>query len=139
MLGDTIAHGFRESGGVLFRPFRIAECVKALLPVCRIQIVAHPEFEIVFVSNDKSAGAMENYMRDDQMPWPALSFDKVSGNVALNKYAGSGIPCLVVVDENGKVVFDTYAGKNYRGPEAVLTDLDQLFAGKTGGQVAQVR
>ena len=101
--------------------------------------VAHPEFEIVFVSNDKSAGAMENYMRDDQMPWPALSFDKVSGNVALNKYSGSGIPCLVVVDENGKVVFDTYAGKNYRGPEAVLTDLDQLFAGKTGGQVAQVR
>jgi nucleoredoxin len=100
---------------------------------------AHPEFEIVFVSNDKSANAMESYMRDDQMPWPALSFDKVSGNAGLMKYFGESIPCLVVVDENGKVVFDTYVGKNYRGPEAVLADLDQLFAGKGPTQVAQAR
>ena len=100
---------------------------------------AHPEFEIVFVSNDKSAPAMEGYMRDDQMPWPALSFDKVAANSVLKKYAGSGIPCLVIVDENGKVISDTYAGTNYRGPEAVLADLDQLFAGKSPAQVAQVR
>jgi nucleoredoxin len=73
------------------------------------------------------------------MPWPALSFDKIAGNEALKKYAGSGIPCLVVVDDTGKVIFDTYAGQNYRGPEAVLSDLDQLFAGKTPSQVAQVR
>ena len=102
-------------------------------------VAAHPEFEVVFVSNDKTAGAMENYMRDDQMPWPAVSYDKVAGNGALLKYFGGSIPCLVVVDENGKVIFDTYAGKNYRGPEAVLNDLDQFFAGKTSSQLAQVR
>jgi nucleoredoxin len=100
---------------------------------------AHPEFEILFVSNDKSAAAMEGYMREVQMPWPALSFDKIAGNPALTKYAGSGIPCLVVVDETGKVVFDTYAGKEFRGPEAVLADLDRHFATKGPGQVAQVR
>ncbi|MFN2621220.1 MAG: thioredoxin-like domain-containing protein [Chthoniobacterales bacterium] len=100
---------------------------------------AHPEFELVFVSNDKSASAMEGYMRDEQMPWPAVSFDKVPGNAALMKYFGESIPCLVVVDENGKVIFDTYAGKNYRGPEAVLNDLDQLFAGKGPTQIAQAR
>jgi nucleoredoxin len=98
---------------------------------------AHPEFEILFVSYDKSAVAMEGYMRDQQMPWPALSFDKVSGSAALKKYAGSGIPCLVVVDENGKVIFDTYSGRDLRGPEAVLGDLDQLFASKSPSQVAQ--
>lgn len=98
---------------------------------------AHPEFEILFVSNDKTAGAMQVYMRDEQMPWPALSFDKVSTNEALKKYAGSGIPCLVLVDENGKVISDTYSGKNFRGPEAVLADLDQLFASKNPSQVAQ--
>jgi nucleoredoxin len=100
---------------------------------------AHPEFEIVFVSYDKSGPAMESYMRDDQMPWPALSFDKVAANAALKKYDGSGIPCLVIVDENGKVISDTYAGETRRGPEAVLGDLDQLFAGKTPAQVAQAR
>ena len=100
---------------------------------------AHPEFEILFVSNDKNAAAMEGYMREVKMPWPALSFDKVAGNAAVTKYAGSGIPCLVVVDENGKVVFDTYSGKDFRGPEAVLADLDRHFATKSTGQVAQVR
>lgn len=102
-------------------------------------VATHSDFEILFVSNDKSAGAMQNYMREDQMPWPALNYDKVAGNAALNKYFGGSIPCLVVVDENGKVIFDTYAGKNYRGPEAVLADLDQFFAGKSPAQVAQVR
>jgi nucleoredoxin len=101
---------------------------------------AHPEFEILFISNDKSPAAMESYMRDEQMPWPALSYDKIAGNQGLLKYAGAGIPCLVVVDDTGKVIFDTYAGKNYRGPEAVLADLDQLFAGGKGPtQIAQTR
>jgi len=100
---------------------------------------SHPEFEIVFVSNDKSASEMEGYMRDDQMPWFAISYDKVRGNAALMKYFGEAIPCLVVVDETGKVIFDTYAGKNYRGPEAVLGDLEQLFSGKGPAQLAQAR
>jgi len=100
---------------------------------------AHPEFEVLFVSFDKSAVAMEAHMRDEQMPWPALNFDKVAGNDALIKYAGSGIPSLTVVDENGKVIFSSFAGKEFRGPEAVLKDLDQFFAGKTPGKVAQTR
>jgi nucleoredoxin len=100
---------------------------------------AHPEFEVLFISNDKSPAAMETYMRDEQMPWPALSYDKIAGSEGVRKYAGAGIPCLVVVDENGKVIFDTYDGKNYRGPEAVLADLDQLFAGKGPTQLAQTR
>jgi nucleoredoxin len=104
-------------------------------------VATHPEFEIVFVSNDKTAPQMERYMRDDQMPWPALNFDKVAGNTGLRKYFGDSIPCLVIVDESGKVIADTYAGKNYRGPEAVLNDLDQFFAGKkdSPAQVAEAR
>jgi nucleoredoxin len=78
-------------------------------------------------------------MREEQMPWPAVSFDKIARNAALKKYAGSGIPCLVVVDETGKVIFDTYAGETYRGPKAVLTDLERLFAGKSPTEIAQAR
>lgn len=100
---------------------------------------AHPEFEVLFISYDKTASAMEAYMRNDQMPWPALSYDKIAGNDALMKYFGGSIPCLVVVDESGKVIFDTYDGKNYRGPEAVLADLDQFFASKNPTQIAQAR
>jgi nucleoredoxin len=100
---------------------------------------AHPEFEIVFVSHDKSAAAMQAYMRDMQMPWPAVGFEKVPSKLDLNKYAGDGIPCLVVVESSGKVVSDSFAGKNYRGPSVVLTELDQLFAKNSPPQVALQR
>jgi nucleoredoxin len=92
----------------------------------------HPEFEIVFVSSDKSPAAMEGYMRDMQMPWAAVTFDKIRGKDGLRKYAGSGIPCLVVVDADGKVLSDSYAGTTYRGPAAVLADLDRLFGANHG-------
>lgn len=102
-------------------------------------VAAHPEFEIVFVSNDRSGPAMEAYMRDTQMPWPAVSFDKIAEKEVLNRYAGSGIPCLVVIDAQGKVISDSYDGKTYRGPQKVLADLDQLFAGSAPAAVAQGR
>jgi nucleoredoxin len=89
---------------------------------------AHPEFEIVFMSRDKSAPAMEKYMRELQMPWPAVKFEKLVEKETLRKYAGAGIPCLVVVDAEGKVVSDSYAGDKYVGPSKVLADLDKIFA-----------
>jgi nucleoredoxin len=90
----------------------------------------HPEFEIVFVSDDKSPAAMETYMREANMPWPAIDFQKLAGKDAIKKYAGSGIPCLVLVDGTGKVISDSFAGKQYLGPQKVLSDLDAIFAGK---------
>ena len=97
----------------------------------------HPEFEIVFVSFDKSQFAMETYMREANMPWPAIDFPKLGGKEAIRKYAGAGIPCLVLVDATGKVVSSTYAGAQYRGPAKVLGDLDAIFAGKVLDKVAQ--
>jgi nucleoredoxin len=128
--------------GIYFSAYWCGPCRKFtpnLVSFYNKNAAAHPEFEILFVSNDKTAPAMESYMRDMQMPWPAVSFDKVAGNEALRKYAGSGIPCLVVVDETGKVIFDTFAGKSYRGPDAVVGELEQLFTGKSPGQLAQAR
>lgn len=87
----------------------------------------HPEFEIVFVSSDRSAGAMGAYMRDMKMPWPAIDFSKLPTKSALKKYAGEAIPCLVLLDANGKVLSDTYAGKEFLGPEKVLADLAATF------------
>ena len=99
----------------------------------------HPEFEIVFVSFDKSQFAMETYMREANMPWPAIDFQKLKGKDAIRKYAGDGIPCLVLVDATGKVISSTYAGAQYLGPAKVLSDLDAIFAGKVLDKVAQNR
>ena len=99
----------------------------------------HPEFEIVFVSYDRSPFGMETYMRDTQMPWPAIEFAKLPGKEALKKYAGESIPCLVLLDASGKVISDTYAGKKYVGPEKVLTDLDAIFAKTPTAAIAATR
>jgi nucleoredoxin len=99
----------------------------------------HPEFEIVFVSDDRSPTAMETYMRDAQMPWPAIDFAKLPGKQALKKYAGDGIPCLVLLDAGGKVISDTYAGKNRVGPEKVLTDLTSILANESAAAIAARR
>jgi nucleoredoxin len=98
----------------------------------------HPEFEIIFMSADKTADAMAAYMRDTGMPWPAVDYAKLSNMTALNKYLGSGIPDLVIIDGAGKVLADSYVNGNYVGPAQVLADLDNLFA-KNSGQALVTR
>ena len=88
----------------------------------------HPELEIVFISADRSPAAMANYMRQDGMTWPALSFERKEQETELTRYAGSGIPDLVLLDSGGQVLSDSYQGKNYVGPQKVLADLNRLLA-----------
>ena len=75
-------------------------------------------------------------MREKNMPWPAIDFQKMAGKETIRKYAGRGIPCLVLIDSTGKVVSNSYNGTDYAGPKKVLADLDGIFA---HGSVAQAR
>lgn len=100
---------------------------------------AHPDFEVIFVSLDRSAPAMEAYMRDMQMPWPAVRFDKVQEKKDLLAYVGPGIPCLVLVDAGGNVLSDSYNGTTYVGPNKVLADLDRYFGAAPPEAVAQAK
>ena len=99
----------------------------------------HPEFEIIFVSSDKSADDMANYMREASMPWAAIEFTKLTNVPSLKKYAGDGIPDLVIVDATGKVLADSYVRGKYVGPERVLDDLNNIFAQPASTQVAANR
>lgn len=97
----------------------------------------HPEFEIIFFSLDRSAAEMEAYMREMNMPWPAIDYQKLAAKEVLKKNAGRGIPSLVLVDQSGKVLSNGYAGSQYLGPAKVLADLDAIFAGDIPAKVAQ--
>jgi nucleoredoxin len=91
------------------------------------------DFEVVFMSEDKDAGEMQKYMNEMSMPWPAVRWDAVKWTQA-RKLAGPGIPSLVVVDNQGKVVSNSYDRKNYLGPHKVLDDLRKLLS--EGGTVS---
>ncbi|MEP7015636.1 MAG: thioredoxin-like domain-containing protein [Verrucomicrobiota bacterium] len=93
-------------------------------------VAQHPEFEIVFFSEDKSVGDMEHYMRESNMPWPAIDYAKRQEKAELLKSAGDGIPSLVLVDAGGKMISSSFQGEKYLGPQKVLADLDAIFSGK---------
>ena len=91
------------------------------------QKTALDKFEVIFVSQDKSKEEMLEYMKQDGMPWPALKFANASSS-PLEKYSGRGIPCLVVIDQQGKVLSHSYKGEEYLGPSKVIKDLEGLLA-----------
>ncbi len=81
----------------------------------------YPEFELIFVSSDQSEADMHGYLRDDAMPWPALRFaDRRQKEAA--RHAGRGIPCLVLVDSDGKELAHSYRRGRYVGPAQVVED-----------------
>jgi len=89
----------------------------------------HDNIEVIFVSSDRSEKKMQEYMVESGMRWLALDFDK-KGNKSSEKltgYVGNGIPHLVVVDKNGKVLSDSVVDGAYVGPYKVLEDLVEML------------
>lgn len=67
-------------------------------------------FEVVFVSSDRSENGMYDYMKNAKMPWLALPFaSKHKGKLA-QKFGVRGIPRLVVIDADGKVLSNDARG-----------------------------
>lgn len=84
----------------------------------------HPNFELVFVSADRDQAAMEGYIKEAGMPWPAVAFDKARSE-AFMKHASRGIPYLVLVDEQGNAV-TAEAGNEWQSPEEVLKKIEAI-------------
>ncbi|MFI5337956.1 MAG: thioredoxin-like domain-containing protein, partial [Opitutales bacterium] len=80
----------------------------------------YPEFELVLVSRDQSLADMLAYMRDEKMPWPALKYGESRQVEEIGRLAGPGIPCLVLIDEEGQVLAHSFKGSDYLGPDSVL-------------------
>jgi len=102
-------------------------------------IAKHPEFDVIFVSRDKSPFGMETYMREANMPWPAIEYQKITGKAAIQKYSGQGIPDLVLVDGSGKVLADSFQNGQSVGPAKVLQALDQILSKGTATKVARAQ
>ncbi|MBA3962333.1 MAG: redoxin domain-containing protein [Chthoniobacterales bacterium] len=97
----------------------------------------HPEFELIFVSHDRSRFNWETYMHDDKMPWPAIDYDQLGNFNDLKQLGGPGIPSLVVMDAAGHVLASSYHGDGYLGPQNTLEALDKIFAQGVSAPVAQ--
>lgn len=91
----------------------------------------HPEFELVFISSDRSQDEMESYISDYKMPWPSVQFESAKNLGAVRPYRARGIPNLVFVTADGEVLSSSYANGEYVGPRKVLADIKKTLASKS--------
>lgn len=90
----------------------------------------HPEFELVFVSSDRSSEAMLSYMKESNMPWPAVPFDQIQAS-GVKKWAAGGIPYLILFGPDGRPV--TAKDRSWRSPQQVMREIEAILAGRTPG------
>jgi nucleoredoxin len=88
----------------------------------------NPEFELIFVSSDKSKDDMQTYMSEYKMPWPAIRFDAAKAVPAVQRYRGNGIPNLVFVTADGEILSSSYVDGKYVGPRKVLKDIQNKLS-----------
>lgn len=89
----------------------------------------YSNFELVFVSSDRSEEAMQEYMEWGKMDWQAVDF-KDAKKSKLKKHAARGIPYMVVLDDDGEVLLEKPEGKNWVHPSVILKQLDDLLKEK---------
>jgi nucleoredoxin len=90
----------------------------------------HPEFELVFVSSDRNGQAMEAYMKEYKMEFPAVRFDRKDSLAIATRHKQRGIPNLVFIDGSGEVLSQSYVNGSYVGPRKVLADIEKHLAAK---------
>jgi len=83
--------------------------------------------EVVYVSLDNSESDMRRYMRNAQMPWPAISPRRLRSLPAVAALAGPAPPNLVLIDENGNVLASAWEGRRYTGLQGVLQQWVDAF------------
>jgi hypothetical protein len=86
----------------------------------------HPEFETIFFSHDSSPYNMENYMRQAEMPWPAVVFERVAVKLPVQKNV-MALPLLVLVTGDAKILYSSTGAQNV-DPATVIADLDKILA-----------
>ena len=75
------------------------------------------------VSIDKDDAAWRKAMKEENMPWAQAQAPK-AGKDVMKQYQFSGIPYILVLDKEGKIV-----AKNLRG-KALTDKLEELLSGK---------
>ena len=85
------------------------------------------DIEIVFVSSDRTAEDMKDYMKNAHGNWLAVPHDSDLGPALKSKFGIQGIPALIVCKSDGSVITkDGRADIQKAGPEGMKQWLKKL-------------
>lgn len=85
--------------------------------------------DFLSVSIDKDGAAWRKAMKEENMPWAQAQAPK-AGKDVMKQYQFSGIPYILVLDKEGRIV-----GKNLRG-KALMDKIEEVLSGKKKQSVA---
>jgi thiol-disulfide isomerase/thioredoxin len=78
-------------------------CIREMPHVREMYDKLHEQgFEIVGISLDKDREALDNFLAENQLPWETLAGDETQD--LAEKYSVRGIPTMMVVDKEGKIL-----------------------------------
>jgi thiol-disulfide isomerase/thioredoxin len=83
------------------------EFTPALLKSYRALKSKYPDFELIYLSSDRSLGEMEHYARSEGFPWLAVTAERLSQLHVVGQYLAAYIPQLFITDRHGKLVIDS--------------------------------
>lgn len=84
------------------------------------------QFELIMVSHDRDEFNMQNYMKSDDMPWPAVKYGVQVEQ--LQRYSPDGIPWLVAVNSAGEPMTKNGLDRKYIDPNSILSAIEELLA-----------
>jgi thiol-disulfide isomerase/thioredoxin len=93
----------------------------------RLKELAGDRLELVFVSSDHSYDDQALYAREIGMPWPILKFSDVGSVRPIERWEGPAIPDLIVITREGDLLYDSFRGEAYLGPQSVLDEVEPLL------------
>lgn len=86
------------------------------------------DFEIVFVSADKTEKDQQGYMTETKMQWPAVKWHSDEANALTKKYSVTGIPKLVILSAKGDTITENGRGDVTSKTDTCLEDWKKAAA-----------
>ena len=79
-------------------------CLEEMANVLKNYEIYHKRgFDVVAISIDSDKATLEEFLKKDKLPWPVL-LDSESEESNAERYGVMGVPTLILVDKQGKVV-----------------------------------
>ena len=83
------------------------------------------DFEVVFVSSDRSSKAQMDYMKGSNMKWYTMPHGSDAAKALKKKYEIRGIPALIIVSKKGKTITKNGRGDVTSNPSGALKMWDK--------------
>ena len=79
-------------------------CLEEIVNILKNYEIYHDRgFDVVGISIDSDKATLEEFLKKDKLPWPIL-LDSESKESNAERYGVMGVPTLILVDKQGKVV-----------------------------------